>query len=1147
MKLNFLQNKKEENMNPKEILSSGNNNKDPCGNFTDNFTKVFLSELEDIRKFHKKTQKEDFIEKIDKEIKRIKGKQKIQEEEKEPIESKKNNDEDRCGSYSVLPSAQAGLMGIALSGGGIRSATFNLGLLQALNHHEILEKVDYLSTVSGGGYIGTCMITLLNSPTGSVGLKKDNFPLGRSKIEGSEEPTLEKEPVRRLRYFSNYLTAESGLFAKYLRPAMVFMRGVLLNFFLIFPYIIAMSLLLALIFNIKILAPSLKNNHYFFDFVEFSDALKTSNKEYHNAMGDLRKYAVERTAGLNFDTDQERIEWVRGFGETDKTFINLHNKTEKAKENLKKEWRSIWIIPFWCFVILILLTLLFIICLSLVSEKRSDKLNKCRNMLMYGCTGLFTFAVGLVVLQLYGVLIVYWKSWEISLWIVSVALLSFIGPRLLRGGSRNDGPVKKGLIKITIAFALLLLGPLFILYLMGGIIANISIGNGYPIISIIGGIIVLFIISSRFINLNEISLHKYYRDCLTRAYMMQYDDNAQDIYHEDNLKFSDLNPEKSPYFIVNTTLNLKKIMPRKKEQKKDPEVFRTGESFIFSKNWCGSAKTGYLPTKCHENEDPHINVGTAMAISGAAANIGMAHKNIFVLRFLMGLLNIRLGYWALRRPGDYPKSLMSRIIKGSPGSFQAFQEWFGLYNLNWRYINLSDGGHFDNIGVYELLRRRCKYIIVGDAEADKDMKFEAISYIIRLARIDFGIEIKIDTSDIKPDSLSRFSSSHCAVGRIEYPEGDFGYLLYCKASLTGDEPEHLHEYKIKHPQFPHQTTADQWFDEQQFEAYRELGYHIGREALSPLKTAIEADKEEQFNLLKDFWYPGSQTVENQFTRHAVELNKIVLEIKNDDHLKFMDSQIYPEWESLMQNIKQPPSPDHLWLPPGENEIRKGFYLCNLMMQLMENVYTDLNLQSDYAHPDNRGWMNLFQHWSFSGMFRVTWSISASTFGARFQNFCKKHFKLDLGELIIKDYKDKNFESAISKELNPYEQKIVENYLKNLDKARSQTIYLFKLEVKDPINSINCKTFHFGFALSDKHNVLTFFRIQDHLQMMGLGRKALKKLMSEYEVKKYSTLYASEFEKIYSNSDAVTLAEINQKSFEKMASDLGLIKKTNGIT
>ena len=1098
---------------------------------TDDFTDVFLEELEYIRNYRNAAKGSE--RKIKDEIKRIKSCREDQKSNQQPPECEKNGDKYRYGYYSVLPSAKAGLVGVALSGGGIRSATFNLGLLQAINQAEMLDKVDYLSTVSGGGYIGTCMTTLMNSPTDKIGLKQDNFPLGRSKIEGSDEPTLEKEPVRRLRYFSNYLTAEDSFLVKYLRPAMVFVKGVFLNLLLIVPYIAIAGLLLALLFNLPV--PTIKSDPIFFNFQKFTEALENSNREYNRAMAELRKYAVKRTGNLSFATDQERILYIKGLDGSDKKLNMLQENIKNSKEPMKKHWRSIWILPLVFFGLLIFATFFF--------RGRLKQSYEERNNFMYACTCLFTIPVALLVLQLYGILIVYWKSWDISLWIMSVALLSFMGPRLLRDGGKNESPGKKGLIKMAIGFGLLLLGPLVILYFIGGIIAWVSCqGNACQIFGMIVGLPILAYINSRFINLNEISLHKYYRDCLSRAYMMQYDKELQNISHKDDLKFSELKPEKSPYFIVNTTLNLKKSKPKNNE----PGFFRTGESFIFSKNRCGSVKTGFVSTNEYEKKDQHINIGTAMAISGAAANIGMAQKNIFVLRFLMGLLNVRLGYWAIR-PGKPPEGFLSPILKGTPGSFQAFQEWFGFYSLNWRYINLSDGGHFDNIGVYELLRRRCKYIIVGDAEADKDMKFEAISYIIRLARIDFGIEIKIDTSDIKPDPATGFSRAHCAVGRIEYPEGDFGYLLYCKASLTGDEPEHLHEYKVKHPNFPHQTTADQWFDEQQFEAYRELGYHIGKEALNPLEINetsddTEYDNEEQFNLLKEFWYPHSQTVQEQFTRHTAELNRIVMEIKNDEDLIFMDRQIYPEWESLMRHAKHsPPPPNHLWLPSEEKEIRKGFYLCNLMMQLMENVYTDLNLERDYAHPDNRGWMNLFQHWSYSGMFRVSWTISACTFGARFQKFCKRRFKLDLGSINVEEISIKEpFETI----LNPYEQNIVKNFYKIKNELQFLNIYSFKLKVRDPVNDKNDKIFHFGFALLDEVMNIRFFRVQDHLQMMGLGRQALKTLVSKFGVKAYYTYNILDFDKIYPNSDAAKLAEQNQKSFEKMASHFGLTKKYN---
>ena len=1122
-------------------------------NHTDDFTTVFLSELTDIKRRRDRTCNSP--DKIDKEIDRVQSRLKAQGKpektatgakppENKPPECETNADRDRFGYYSVLPSTKAGLMGLALSGGGIRSATFNLGVLQALCNSDMLEKVDYLSTVSGGGYIGSCLTTLLNSPTPSVGLTPDTFPLGRHKIEGSGDPAVEKEPVRRLRYFSNYLTAEGGFIPKYIRPAMVFVRGAVLNFVLIIPYIVTLGILLAFLFNIRTMAPGANQYPVFFDFHVFSNVHKTSHENYNRARADLRRYAVEKTSDLNFASDQDRIEWIKRVNGSEEDLNALINKVETAKAPLKKEWRRIWILPVGFFLIMIGLALLF--------RTYFSKPFKERYQFSKTLAWLFFITLALAVVQLYGILIVYWKSWEITAWIASASVLSLIGPKLLKASGANGGGGKKMVVKIALAIALLLLVPLLILYLVGGVIAYVSRGDITQIIGLIVGTVILAGINRRFINLNEISLHNYYRDCLSRAYLMHYDPEKQKISHRDNLKFSQLDPDRGPYHIVNTTLNLRKRIPT---EKNDAGNFRTGESFTFTRNWCGSAKTDYIATEQYEKADPHIDVGTAMAISGAAANIGMAHKNIFTLRLLMGLLNIRLGYWALH-PTEALKGIPNLILRQFPGSVQAFREWFGAYSLLSRYINLSDGGHFDNIGVYELLRRRCQYIIVGDAEADTAMKFEAISYIMRLARIDFGIEIKIDLSDIKPDPVTGYSRSHCAVGRIEYPEGDFGYLLYFKASLTGDEPEHLNEYKVKHPQYPHQATADQWFDEQQFEAYRELGYHIGKEALAPLETAVGFDTEEQFNLLKELWHPHSKVIETQFTRHAAELSKIALEIKNDPDLAFMDAHMYPEWIDLMpksddsetdsSSDKDPdpksdkPAEHNLWLPDDPKQIRKGFYLCNLMMQLMENVYTDLNLRSDYNHPDNRGWMNLFRHWSWSGMFRVAWTICACTYGARFQKFCETHLDLDLGNLIIEDYDDVGY--AIDNELNPFEQKIVENF-KDGTSYQFKTIFLLKLKVTDPIDKDNFKTFHFGFALVNAENKIIFFRIQDHLRKMGLGRMALTELVKSYSIGTFSTSDALEILQTKREIDAIPLAEENLSRFARMSNRLGLSIET----
>lgn len=275
----------------------------------------------------------------------------------------------------------------------------------------------------------------------------------------------------------------------------------------------------------------------------------------------------------------------------------------------------------------------------------------------------------------------------------------------------------------------------------------------------------------------------------------------------------------------------------------------------------------------------------------------------------MGLLNIRLGYWALN-----PKKCSSKQKFGkAPGTWEGLREWAGHYTLNGKYINLSDGGHFDNISVYELLKRRCKYIIVGDAEADPDMKFQALANLIRLALIDFSIIIEIDISGLKRDADRKLSGQHCAMGIIKYPKceshlkEEIGYLFYCKSSLTGDEPTHLYEYRVKNPTFPHQSTADQWFDERQFEVYRELGFHVGYFSFHSAADIKENfSMEELFVRLKQFWQPRSPATEQRFTKHAAELNRIISSINSDKRLAFVDAQIYPEWKGLMSNLNTPP-------------------------------------------------------------------------------------------------------------------------------------------------------------------------------------------------------------------------------------------------
>jgi hypothetical protein len=157
------------------------------------------------------------------------------------------------------------------------------------------------------------------------------------------------------------------------------------------------------------------------------------------------------------------------------------------------------------------------------------------------------------------------------------------------------------------------------------------------------------------------------------------------------------------------------------------------------------------------------------------------------------------------------------------------RELFGRADDRKRHVYLSDGGHFENLGIYELVRRRCCMIIAVDAEEDHKFSFDGLGGVIRKCFIDFGVRIDIDVKEIRPREGQMHSARHWACGMIHYPEGRTGTLVYIKASLMGDEPADLQAYLAKHQEFPHQSTANQFFEESQFESYHRLGLHIAKD------------------------------------------------------------------------------------------------------------------------------------------------------------------------------------------------------------------------------------------------------------------------------------------------------------------------------
>jgi len=223
-----------------------------------------------------------------------------------------------------------------------------------------------------------------------------------------------------------------------------------------------------------------------------------------------------------------------------------------------------------------------------------------------------------------------------------------------------------------------------------------------------------------------------------------------------------------------------------------------------------------------------------MAISGAPASPNMDFYSEPALAFLMTLFDVRLGWW-LANPGK------EKWVRGSPdvGFLCLLRELFGAASDESKYVYLSDGGHFENLAVYELVRRRCKLIVACDASSDSGYKFADLYNAMERCRIDFGVEITRMTWHTVPQN--GHVSQHFDLCRIRYTPGndsDDGVLLYLKPALKGDDPEDLLGYCRINQSFPHDSTADQWFDEERFENYRNLGYVSALAAEKELRDKI---------------------------------------------------------------------------------------------------------------------------------------------------------------------------------------------------------------------------------------------------------------------------------------------------------------------
>lgn len=715
------------------------------------------------------------------------------------------------------PTVESDVVGLALSGGGIRSASFCLGAMQALDQSNVIDRIDYLSTVSGGGYIGTSMSAAMSKA------ENGKFPFP------SELHQDEPAGLQHIRDHSNYLFPQGivNLFCN----IVVYLRGLMANVLLVLP-----MLLLAAAFTIH------------------------SNPEFNN----LTRADV---AGVDLNLPIE----VRFFGITLNAMV--------AFFFILAVWAVLRSLP--------------------LRSKYTEISGACA---FFGCLLIAILVVAFCELQplaLYGMFvsaklngasdisgsIVAWMKVAAAALAPLATVIGFLGKFLgdaLKRTTETPGfsaaAVGVGLKLAILVAAVALPIVLWVVYLYlsyWGIsdpkgcaaaskychapdwimawskawVGSDSLRNLYLLVGV-PALIIGWLLSP-----NANSLHRLYRDRLSKAFLFDprhradpsgFDRakvkmrlapdtqprNTRDLVALDDFCIHDINTKFAPYHLINAALNIggSKYANRRG---------RNADFFIFSPQFTGSEATQYVPTKTMEEKAGQLNLATAMAISGAAASSNMGANTIKPLTPTLALLNVRLGYWLINpfsvATGKAKLSIARLIDKAY---FAA--EMFGRLREDSDIIYLTDGGHIENLGIYELLRRRCKLIVAIDAEADSKMSFGSLITLERYARIDLGTRIDLPWASIRDATFAASGEiaksgglapaaaphgPHCAVGRISYPEGREGILIYVKSSLSGDENDYVVDYKRRYPDFPHETTADQLFSEEQFEVYRALGFH----------------------------------------------------------------------------------------------------------------------------------------------------------------------------------------------------------------------------------------------------------------------------------------------------------------------------------
>lgn len=815
---------------------------------------------------------------------------------------------------AVLSDPALRLTGLAFSGGGIRSASFNLGVIQSLARAGLLTKFDYMSGVSGGGYILGWLLAWAYRVRGGLPAVQATLADGGAVREPS--------PIRHLRRYVTYLAPQSGLMSTDLWGLLAaYLRNLSVTITFALPLLLIPILLVHLLFAglrftvdghavwwqhlgfLAILLPAavevLAMRMFARDLTPSPAVDSARASRYllsvHLAIGAplAALYLLVPRPALDWPDALKFLAALVAFGAVN--WIGERLKAERVESagipadrrrvfrlaasalfssivfvaltGAAHAWLAVapgssaravaWSLPFVALVWSLIVAVPEFVHQFTVSKTMTDAdrewTARFSGALLLGSL-LWMAAVG-------GVLVL--PAWLLAVDdpLAKAVALGAVGLAVVVAGWRGKTNLVLGMVAAGFAAAICVrvfvyVDPLERIEALGS--AVVTAGASVVVLAVI---VVAF---DRLVNINRFSLHAIYRNRLSRAFLgasrIERPECAdcppeerpqfrprdpglfQDYDADDNprlrwLKVRDDGPPGSgwiPPALFNASLNSTWMIT-------EAGRHETAFPFTFSQFFCGSPETGYCRARDYSSDEGGVSLATAMATSGAALSSRSGRLDNRVLAFIKTVFNLRLGWWL-----GNPRDPVARTAAAPRYSMIAFcSELFGTSLRTRDWINLSDGGHFENLAVFELLQRGCARIVCVDASADPARNCPDLATLVRLARAELNIDIVREGPwRIGMPSLGE-QGRHCALFRVDYPNGRRGELLYVKSALYEGgsvAPVDAVSYHREHPAFPHESTVDQFFSAAQFESYRRLGEETMRALVGAAPGEREIDE-----------------------------------------------------------------------------------------------------------------------------------------------------------------------------------------------------------------------------------------------------------------------------------------------------------------